>query len=35
MNNGKTFQKYIFKIHSTRFFKSKWNLNMTISEALG
>ena len=34
MNNGKTFQKYIFKIHSTRFFKSKWNLNMTISEAL-
>ncbi len=34
MNNVKTFQKYIFKIHSARLFESKWELTLTIQDAL-
>lgn len=29
----KTFQRYVFKIHTTRLKRCKWNLNLTVDEA--
>lgn len=34
MTNGHTHQKFIFKIHSTRLRKSRWNLELPIPEAM-
>jgi len=30
---SKTSQRYVFKIHTTRLKRCKWNLNLTVNEA--